>query len=1258
MKTTKRLLCLVLCLVMLLTVAPITAFADDMTPPDEDVWGDITDPDAAPASLALTLVASAAQLSAGDTVEYTVYAEGSGVTTVQFVLSVPEGMTFVAGSGRIPEETKELFGWSVMSWTESNQTWIGYDVQTTDVPQGTPLLTFSCQTVAAGTYQMQLTNAMYCDDKFASFTPEVTADTVTVTGFKDTYYLVGHINGADYGCESDAGNMGTYRFENGTLAASFETDSEVFLKTEGNGKWFLADSDCTDTTVIFREGGQGKLLVPGGGKVIFTLTENVDGTVTLSYVPVMTTVYFDNAGTGWDQVYVYACSDAGELNGTWPGTPMDRLEGDIYSCQVSSFAKQVVFSNGSDSQSAELTLPADGKDLYNLQENAWRVYNDGSSCSHSFVDYISNNDATCSMDGTKTAKCAYCDRTDTVTDVGSAFGHLFEDQWQVEIPNACEDEGVLIKVCTRCGARGGDWLTENLPACTNDDYINNMDKTFPTIFVPGTVKYVITLDPDTDLEEGFDYLYFYAQDADGELTLVEKCTGMFGEKVITVDAPAVVVKMTTDRTNSYYGFAIESVMAYHADGYEVLPAAGHSYETAVTAPNCTRQGFTNYTCTVCGHRYQDDYVPALGHELDPDAWVQTLAPTCSRFGKEDNYCIRCRARSRRNVDMLPHTFGEEWTVVKEETCTEDGFEVRTCTACGAEGVSDLKEVSHLPHLYTYEYANNMSKVFPTVTVPGVDQLVLHFSSTSELESGSDYLYVFPSDNVYSAPVAYLTGALGNTTVTIPGDTFTMWLMTDGVITRSGFQVKALTCYYTDCYRVRPATGHSWNDATCTDPVKCGSCGATEGEALGHSWVDATCTAPKYCSVCEATEGEALGHGEPEYTDNGDTHSAVYPCCGGIVVENEGHTFVNGECICGATDVVKNGLVAENGGLYYYVDGVLNYAGLIEIDGDYYYIRSNGQAVTDRTFWITRTNGLMAEGSYEFGADGKMDLRKNGLVAENGGLYYYVNGKLNYAGLIKIDGDYYYIRSSGQAVTGRSFWITKTNGLKAEGNYEFDADGKMNLQKNGLVAENGGLYYYVNGSLNYAGLIEVDGAYYYIRSNGQAVTGRTFWITKTNDLMPEGSYEFDADGKMNRNGLYAENGGLYYYVNNQLNYAGLIEIDGAYYYIRSNGQAVTGRTFWITKTNDLMAEGSYEFGADGKMLQQKDGIIREADGLYYYVNGKRTYGGLILVDGNYYYTRSSGQVVANQTFWITKTNDLLPEGNYEFDENGVMINAPV
>ena len=43
---------------------------------------------------------------------------------------------------------------------------------------------------------------------------------------------------------------------------------------------------------------------------------------------------------------------------------------------------------------------------------------------HSFVDYKSDNNATCTEDGTKTAVCAYgCGATDTKTDAGSAKGH-------------------------------------------------------------------------------------------------------------------------------------------------------------------------------------------------------------------------------------------------------------------------------------------------------------------------------------------------------------------------------------------------------------------------------------------------------------------------------------------------------------------------------------------------------------------------------------------------------------------------------------------------------------------------------------------------------------------------------------------------------------------------------------------------------------------------------------------------------------------
>lgn len=42
---------------------------------------------------------------------------------------------------------------------------------------------------------------------------------------------------------------------------------------------------------------------------------------------------------------------------------------------------------------------------------------------HSFTNYLSNNDETCTEDGTKTAKCDRCDERETVTNVGSKLGH-------------------------------------------------------------------------------------------------------------------------------------------------------------------------------------------------------------------------------------------------------------------------------------------------------------------------------------------------------------------------------------------------------------------------------------------------------------------------------------------------------------------------------------------------------------------------------------------------------------------------------------------------------------------------------------------------------------------------------------------------------------------------------------------------------------------------------------------------------------------
>ena len=109
-------------------------------------------------------------------------------------------------------------------------------------------------------------------------------DTPTGAG----YYLIGYINGADYGCEADAENMGDYKFVDGTLTATFEVDSYVFVKTEGNTDWFMSDgfAGASPATLINTKNtltDYNKLFVPGGVEVTFTLVENADGTLTLSY---------------------------------------------------------------------------------------------------------------------------------------------------------------------------------------------------------------------------------------------------------------------------------------------------------------------------------------------------------------------------------------------------------------------------------------------------------------------------------------------------------------------------------------------------------------------------------------------------------------------------------------------------------------------------------------------------------------------------------------------------------------------------------------------------------------------------------------------------------------------------------------------------------------------------------------------------------------------------------------------------------------
>ena len=353
------------------------------------------------------------------------------------------------------------------------------------------------------------------------------------------------------------------------------------------------------------------------------------------------------------------------------------------------------------------------------------------------------------------------------------------------------------------------------------------------------------------------------------------------------------------------------------------------------------------------------------------------------------------------------------------------------------------------------------------------------------------------------------------------------------------------------------------------------------------------------------------------------------------------------------------------------------------------------------------NGL----KYEYvEVDEKPDVPevKNGLYEDaDGKIRYYVDGGATYAGLVQDEeGNYYYISGSNMyAVTNCSYYVSKTNGLLPAGVYEFGADGKMiNVPeepeepdtpevKNGLYKDaDGKVRYYVDGGATYAGLVQdEEGNYYYISGSSMyAVTNCSYYVSKTNGLLPAGVYEFGEDGKMVnepdvpeepevKNGLYKDaDGKIRYYVDGGVTYAGLVQdADGSYYYISGSSMyAVTNCSYYVSKTNGLLPAGVYEFGEDGKMINEpdvpeepdtpevpekpevKNGLYRDADGkIRYYVDGGATYAGLVQdADGSYYYISGGSMcAVTNCSYYVSKTNGLLPAGVYEFDVDGRMIN---
>ena len=161
----------------------------------------------------------------------------------------------------------------------------------------------------------------------------------------------------------------------------------------------------------------------------------------------------------------------------------------------------------------------------------------------------------------------------------------------------------------------------------------------------------------------------------------------------------------------------------------------HSYVESITAPTCTEQGFSTYTCS-CGDSYVENYVNALGHTETVDSAV---APTCTETGlTEGKHCSVCDEVivAQQTVSSTGHSFTQENTsnqyLKSSATCEDKAVYWKSCS-CGEKGTDTFEYGQALGH--TYDQENTASKYLKTEAT--CTNVAVYWKSCSCGEKGSE-----------------------------------------------------------------------------------------------------------------------------------------------------------------------------------------------------------------------------------------------------------------------------------------------------------------------------------------------------------------------------------------------------------------------------------------------------------------------------------------------------------------------------------------
>lgn len=351
---------------------------------------------------------------------------------------------------------------------------------------------------------------------------------------------------------------------------------------------------------------------------------------------------------------------------------------------------------------------------------------------HSY-EWVVIKEAGCTEEGLQKYVCSVCSYSDD-SKVIEALGHDF-GEWETVIPATTTDEGMAKRTCNRCG----ESEKKEIPIIPDDhkhEYVSTVKE--PTCTEKGYTLYTCSCG-DSYMEDIVDALghEFGEWDVVKEATVkekglkVRKCSrcGEVEEKEIPVISGdhkheySLTVKEPTCTEEGYtlytcscgdsytdnvvkalgHDFTIWTIIQEATsektglktrictrckfEETEIIPVLTHEHDYVVTntvAPTCTKDGYTEYRCSVCGELKQDDVIPSSGHN-----YVDTVVePTCDNNGYTEHICSVCGDIWKDG--FIPAKGHDYVYTVVEPTCISGGYTEGTCSVCGFVSSDDFK----------------------------------------------------------------------------------------------------------------------------------------------------------------------------------------------------------------------------------------------------------------------------------------------------------------------------------------------------------------------------------------------------------------------------------------------------------------------------------------------------------------------------------------------------------------------------------------